>query len=184
MLKDVVSIPGISMTYVLNKTLKTKKLDEPDLYPLGQPCIHTCENCLSIWKKCKWVKTNCMKCVKNKPYELLRICMVGGPIIVFCQYAEAGKSQIRDNQYHCTKTCASIIGFNANSLYLYCSDQEMSCGKEQYVKVKCPEDLEVVWKLCNQVTKGTSLRFLQVDDIHVPGDSKERFSEFCPFQEK
>ena len=31
MLKDAVSIPGISMTYVLNKALKMKKKRDPDL---------------------------------------------------------------------------------------------------------------------------------------------------------
>ena len=41
MLKDTVSIPGISMTYMPNKDLKMKKkLDEPDMYASGQPCIH------------------------------------------------------------------------------------------------------------------------------------------------
>ena len=34
MLKDAVSIPGISMTYVLNKALKMKKPGDPDLYNL------------------------------------------------------------------------------------------------------------------------------------------------------
>ena len=32
MLKDAVSIPGISMTHVLNKAFKMKKADEPNLY--------------------------------------------------------------------------------------------------------------------------------------------------------
>ena len=48
MLKDTVSIPGISMTYVLNKALKMKKPEDPDLYAPGQPCEHKCneEGCL------------------------------------------------------------------------------------------------------------------------------------------
>ena len=37
-LKDTVSIPGISMTYMLNKALKMKKPGDPDLYAPGQPC--------------------------------------------------------------------------------------------------------------------------------------------------
>ena len=35
LLKDAVSIPGISMNYVLNKALKMKKKSEPDLLPQG-----------------------------------------------------------------------------------------------------------------------------------------------------
>ena len=116
---------------------------------------------------------------KNKPYELLATSMFGGPIIIFCQYAEAMKSQIHSHQYHNAKICASVIGFDANSLYLYFSGQEMPCDKEQYIEVECPKDLEVVLKLCNQVMKGALFGLLQVD-IHVLNDLKERFSEFCP----
>ena len=50
MLKDTVSIPGISMTYVLNKALRIKG---PDLYTSGQPCIHSCGNCLGLCTECK-----------------------------------------------------------------------------------------------------------------------------------
>ena len=50
---------------------------------------------------------------------------------------------------------------------------------EQYVEVECPEDLEVVRKVCNQVMKSASFGFLQVN-IHVPNDLEEGFSEFCP----
>ena len=38
MLKNAVSIPGILMTYVLNKALKMKKPGDPDLYAPGQLC--------------------------------------------------------------------------------------------------------------------------------------------------
>ena len=51
MLKDIVSIPGILMTYVL----KMKAPGYPDLYAPGQPCDHKCnEGCLGIGcKDCK-----------------------------------------------------------------------------------------------------------------------------------
>ena len=42
MLKGAVSIPGISMTYVLNKVLKIKKLGD-----LAQPCTHKCNEACS-----------------------------------------------------------------------------------------------------------------------------------------
>ena len=38
LLKDAVSIPGISMMYVLNEVLKRKKYSEPDLFAPGEPC--------------------------------------------------------------------------------------------------------------------------------------------------
>ena len=44
LLKDAVSIPGISMTYVLNKALKMKKKSDPDLFAPGEPCKCKCKN--------------------------------------------------------------------------------------------------------------------------------------------
>ena len=70
------------------------------------------------------------------------------PSTVFCLYAEAGKSQIHNCQYYDAKTCARVVGFNVNSLYLNYSEQEMPCGKEQYIEVERPEDLEVFEELC------------------------------------
>ena len=74
MLKDVVSIPGISMTYVLNKALNMKGSNP---YAPGQPCIQTCGNCSGLCMKCRRMKANCMQCAKNKPYELLKTGMIG-----------------------------------------------------------------------------------------------------------
>ena len=58
MLKDAVSITGISMTNVLNKAVKVKKPDHPDLYAPGQPCTHKCkDNCPRLaCKACKQIK--------------------------------------------------------------------------------------------------------------------------------
>ena len=48
LLKDAVSIPGISMTYVLNKALKMKKKSDPDLFA---PVIHVNASVKMIAKK-------------------------------------------------------------------------------------------------------------------------------------
>ena len=142
MLKDAVSIPGISMTYVLNKSLKMKQPNEPELFAPGQPCFHKCTECKVNRKpgceKCKKLRNDCTQCAKNKPYELLKTGMVGSLSIVFCWHHESGKSQICN--YANAKICSKIIGFNADSLYLYCSGQEMPCGKEEYVGVDQPND--------------------------------------------
>ena len=157
MLKEAVSIPGISMTYVLNKALKMKG---PNLYTPGQPCILSCGNCLRLCMRVQMNKSQLYAMCEKQAYELLKTGMVGGPSVIFCWYAEAGRSRIRTS----VKTCTSVVAFNVNSLYLYCSGQRMPCGKEQYVKVECPKDPE---ELCNKVMKGELFWFLQVD-IHVP----------------
>ena len=108
MLKDAASIPGISMTYVLNKAPKMKKTPAsvqspgcPDLYASGQPCDHKCnEECSRIGcRDCKRVREDCTICAKNEPYELLKSGMVGGPSIVLSRYAEARVSKIRPHKY-------------------------------------------------------------------------------------
>ena len=136
LLKDAVSIPGISMTYVLNKALKMKKKSDPDLFAPGDPCKCKCKN--DCWEKkcrdCKQIRKDSKIHTKNEAYEMLKKGMVGGPSIVFCRYAEAGVSQIRGetgDSREGAKTCRSVQGLDANSLYLFCSGQEMPCGKEK-----------------------------------------------------
>ena len=71
MLKDAVSISGISMIYVLNKSLeRDKKLK---LYAPGDPCYCKCEEeCTEFGcEECKEVRENCTSCTGNRAYELL-----------------------------------------------------------------------------------------------------------------
>ena len=92
--------------------------------------------------------------------------MIGGPSIVFCGYAKVGRTGMRPHHYENAKTCERVVGFDANSLYLYCSRQEMLCGKEEYVKVENPKDPIVVKELCGRVMNNDLFGYLQVD-IHV-----------------
>ena len=103
--------------------------------------------------------------------------MTGGPSILFCRYAEAEMSKIRSHKYENAKTCKSVVGFDANSLYLYCSGQEMLCGKGKYVEIEKPNDPELIDKLCKDILEDKLFGLLQVD-IHVPDNLKEKFSEF------
>ena len=66
-----------------------------------------------------------------------------------------------------------------NSLYLYCSGQEMPCSEEEYVKVSNPQGPRVVKNLRNKVLADKVWGFLQVD-IHNPDELTEKFSKFSP----
>ena len=180
LLKDAVSIPGISMMYVLNEALKRKKYSEPDLFAPGEPCKCECssddcgktEGC----EKCKEIRDNCKICTKNEAYEMLKTGMIGGPSIVFCRYGEAGVSKIRSHIYsEKAKTCRSVHGLDSNSLYLFCSGQEMPCGKEKVFKCNPEEQDEIIQNVLNDKLFG----FFEVD-IKVPEQKRKRFSEFCP----
>ena len=180
LLKDAVSIPGISMMYVLNEALKRKKYSEPDLFAPGEPCKCECssddcgktEGC----EKCKEIRDNCKICTKNEAYEMLKTGMIGGPSIVFCRYGEAGVSKIRSHIYsEKAKNCRSVHGLDSNSLYLFCSGQEMPCGKEKVFKCNPGEKNEIIQNVLNDKLFG----FFEVD-IEVPEQKRKRFSEFCP----
>ena len=180
LLKDAVSIPGISMTYVLNKALKMKKKSDPDLFAPGEPCKCECssDDCQKKGcEKCKEIRDNCEICTKNEAYEILTKGMVGGPSIVFCRHAEAGVSKIRSHIYReeDAKICRSVQGLDANSLYLFCSGQEMPCGKEKVFKCNPEEKNEIIQNVLNDKLFG----FFEVD-IEVPEQKRKRFSEFCP----
>ena len=180
LLKDAVSIPGISMTYVLNKALKMKKKSDPDLFAPGEPCKCECSSYDCQKKgceKCKEIRDNCEICTKNEAYEMLTTGMIGGPSIVFCRHAEAGVSKIRSHIYReeDAKTCRSVQGLDANSLYLFCSGQEMPCGKEKVFHCDPAEKNEIIQNVLNDKLFG----FFEVD-IEVPEQKRKRFSEFCP----
>ena len=69
-----------------------------------------------------------------------------------------------DHKYQDAKTCTSIIGCDTDSLYLYCSGQEMPCSKEEYVEMSSKQSCK---ELCDQIMQRELFGFLQVD-IHVP----------------
>ena len=181
LLKDAVSIPGISMMYVLNEALRRKKYSEPDLFAPGEPCKCECsDDCEEVrCKKCKEIRDNCKICTKNEAYEMLTTGMIGGPSIVFCRYAEAGVSKIRSHIYSRAdaKICLSVQGLDANSLYLFCSGQEMPCGKEKVFH--CDSDEASEAEIIQNVLNNKLFGFFQVD-IEVPEQLREHFSEFSP----
>ena len=56
-------------------------------------------------------------------YKILRENIVGGPSIIFHRHQEAGATKIKNYD-----TCKKVIGFDANSLYLWCLGQKMPTG--------------------------------------------------------
>ena len=183
LLKDAVSIPGISMNYVLNEALKRKKYSEPDLFAPGEPCkCKYSDDCgKARCKDCREVCKYCEICEKNEAYETLTTGMIGGPSIVFCRYAEAGVSQIRSHINEDAKICRAVIGLDANSLYLFCSGQEMPCGKEKVFSERSgrSQRSEEKDKLIQNVLNDKLFGFFQVD-IEVPEQLLDKFSEFSP----
>ena len=61
-------------------------------------------------------------------YHSLRDQIVGGPSIIFNRYQEKGKTFIRNHQIKNPKQCESVVGFDANALYLWSLTQPMPTG--------------------------------------------------------
>ena len=128
MMKDAVSITGISMAYVLNKSLDNNR--NLELNATGGNCsrciekeshLDSCEcngtlkmgaYCTDCQKALKAV--NDCKCDPAETYNLLKTGMVGGPAQVFTRYFEKGATHIRSHNKQ-RKTCKKIIGYDANA---------------------------------------------------------------------
>ena len=65
---------------------------------------------------------------------MLTTGMIGGPSIVFCRHAEAGVSKIRSHIYReeDAKTCRSVQGLDANSLYLFALARKCLAEKKKF----------------------------------------------------
>ena len=62
-------------------------------------------------------------------HHMVRQNMVGGPSIIFHRYHEAWRTKIREHYFgNLAKPCQSIIGYDANALYLWCLMQDMPTG--------------------------------------------------------
>ena len=62
-------------------------------------------------------------------HELIQSNNVGGPSIIFHCYHEGGQTKLREDIYgEEAKTCQSVVGYDANALYLWCIMQDMPTG--------------------------------------------------------
>ena len=99
-LKDAVSLPGVSEKYILRKTLQPRwGYKPPELYSPNK-----------------------------EAYAILKAAVVGGPSLVFTRKHVAGETRIRSHQYEDARVCRRILGYDANSLYPSTMMKEMPCG--------------------------------------------------------
>ena len=78
-----------------------------------------------------------------------------------------------------SKLTKSVMGYDANSLYLYCSGAVMPCGKDMLIVNKKPFDQKRIAKFSKDVLKGKVFGFAQVD-IEVPDELHDMFGEMSP----
>ena len=78
-----------------------------------------------------------------------------------------------------SKLTRDIIGYDANSLYLYFSGDVMPCGKDTLVVNKKPFDQKRIARFSKDILKEKVFGFTQVD-IEVPDELHDKFSEMSP----
>ena len=78
-----------------------------------------------------------------------------------------------------SKLTKGAIGYDANVLYLYCSDDVMLCGKDTLVVNNKPFDQKRIPKFWKDYLKGEVFGFEQVV-IEVPDGLYDKFSEMAP----
>ena len=116
-------------------------------------------------------------CENTTVYELLKTSMVGEPAQVFTRYHEKNITPIRVHVYgEKSQLTKGVIGYDANALYLYRSDDVMPCGKDTLVVNKKPFDQKRIEKFSKDILKGKVFGFAQVD-IEVPDKLYDKFSE-------
>ena len=105
-LKDAVSIPGVSLHYLLRGFVEKEKEKEngADLYSPNK-----------------------------EAYEMLKEAVVSGPSLVFTRHHEVGVTKIRSHQIEEPRFCKNIVGYDANALYLSTMLRDMPCGKGRVV---------------------------------------------------
>ena len=68
-------------------------------------------------------------------YHKMKASLSGGPSVVVTRYHEVGKTFIRDDE---SMPCKSIVGYDFNSLYLFCLGNDMPSG--YYIRRKKEND--------------------------------------------
>ena len=91
--------------------------------------------------------------------------MVSGPVQVFTRSHEKDITRIRSHEYgEKSKLTRSVIGYDTNSLYRYCSGDVMPCGKDTLVVNNKPFDQKRIAKFSKDVLKrkvfGFALKYL------------------------
>ncbi len=96
-------------------------------------------------------------------YHKYKNNLVGGPSIIFHHHHEKNKTKLRGG-----KLCKKIMGYDANSLYLYAIGRDMLCGEHQVI--------EPYNDILTDVVNGTFFGVIE----QVPTNLRAYFAEMPP----
>ena len=68
-------------------------------------------------------------CPSNEmEYKIMSDAVIGGPSVIFSRFSKVGETYIKPHKYKKPKLCKTILGLDANALYLYCIGSYMPSG--------------------------------------------------------
>ena len=126
MLKDAFSAPGISVLWLNAETGKRPTLRNAFDGTNASRDFHSriTDATVATLRIHKFDEDGGMEL-----YNLFRQNLVGGPSIVFHRLHEKGVTRLREREYgDDAELCESILGLDANALYLHCLSQDLPVG--------------------------------------------------------
>ena len=157
-MKDAVSIPGVSLHYLLKGAIERKA----ELYAPSKKAYEMLKEAV----------------VGGPSLVFTRYHEVGKTRIRSHQYTIPRDGEVITGAH--AKLCQNILGYDANALYLSTMLREMPCGKERVVHYTDEYQVDAAPILTHRLKEKSWFGYAEVD-IEIPNHLHQKFEEMCPF---
>ena len=161
-MKDAVSIPGVSLHYLLKGAIERKA----ELYAPSKEAYEMLKEAV----------------VGGPSLVFTRYHEAGKTRIRSHQYP-VPKNEKKARAAGAAKLCQNILGYDANALYLSTMLREMPCGKERVVHYTDEYQVDAAPILTHRLKEKSWFGYAEVD-IEIPNHLHQKFEEMCPFFHK
>ena len=157
-MKDAVSIPGVSLHYLLKGAIERKA----ELYAPSKEAYEMLKEAV----------------VGGPSLIFTRYHEVGKTRIRSHQYTIPREGEVITGAH--AKLCQNILGYDANALYLSTMLREMPCGKERVCHFTDEYQIDAVPIFTQRLKEKSWFGYAEVD-IEIPNHLHQKFEEMCPF---
>ena len=157
-MKDAVSIPGVSLHYLLKGAIERKA----ELYAPSKEAYEMLKEAV----------------VGGPSLVFTRYHEVGKTRIRSHQYTIPREGEVITGAH--AKLCENILGYDANALYLSTMLREMPCGKERVCHYTDEYQIDAVPIFTQRLKEKSWFGYAEVD-IEIPNHLHQKFEEMCPF---
>ena len=157
-MKDAVSIPGVSLHYLLKGAIERKA----ELYAPSKEAYEMLKEAV----------------VGGPSLVFTRYHEVGKTRIRSHQYTIPREGEVITGAH--AKLCQNILGYDANALYLSTMLREMPCGQERVCHYTDEYQIDAVPIFTQRLKEKSWFGYAEVD-IEIPNHLHQKFEEMCPF---